>query len=181
MEEMCNGVVHPDTKETINKYHKILADKNDEFRKTWVQGMCKELGRLAQGYGSTKGTNTITFMTHEQIRDIPTDRTVTYARIVVDYRAQKEDPNRVRITVGGNLINYPYELTTRTADLTSSKMMWNSVISTPGARYICADVKNFYLKTPMERHEYMRMPIERMATFTWILARECTDFPKQAY
>ena len=54
-------------------------------------------------------------MTIEEIKKIPGDRTVTYARIVIDYRPQKNDPNRVRITVGGNLIDYPGELTTRTA------------------------------------------------------------------
>ena len=74
---------------------------------------------------------------------------MTYARIVVDFRPQKTDPNRVRITVGRNLIYYPYELTTLTADLTTSKGIWNSVISTPGAKYACADVKNFYLMTPL--------------------------------
>ena len=61
--------------------------------------------------------------------------------------------------VGGNLIDYPFELTTQTADLTTSKVMWNSVISTRDARYACADVKNFYLCTPLDRYEYMRMPI----------------------
>ena len=83
--------------------------------------MCKELGQLAQWYGDTEGTDTIRFLTHEEIYNIPPDRTVTYARIVVDYRAQKSDPNRVRITAGGNLIDYPFELTTRTADLPPQK------------------------------------------------------------
>jgi hypothetical protein len=72
-------------------------------------------------------------MSHKEIKKIPQDRTVTYARIVVDYRPQKDDPNRVRITVGGNLINYPGELTTRTANLTTAKILWNSIISTPSA------------------------------------------------
>ena len=62
--------------------------------------------------------------------------------------------------MGGNLIEYPYELTTRTADVTTSKVMWNSIISTPNARYAYADVKNFYLNTPLDRYEYMRMPIK---------------------
>jgi len=35
----------------------------------------------------------------------------------------------------------------------------NSVISTPGARYMTLDLKNFYLNTPLERFEYMRTPI----------------------
>ena len=65
--------------------------------------MCKELGNISQGYGKEKGTNTVYFMTHQEIAAIPADRTVTYARIVIDYRSQKDDPNRVRITVGGTL------------------------------------------------------------------------------
>ena len=95
--------------------------------------MCKELRRLAQGWDGSNGTDTIFFMSHDEIKKIPRDRTVTYARIVVDYRPQKDDPNQVRITVGGNLINYPGELTTQTADLTTTKILWNSTISTPGA------------------------------------------------
>ena len=156
--EMANGVVHPITNETITKYQKLAEDPL--LKDTWMRAMCIELGRLTQGYKDTKGTNTMRFLALNEIPGIPRDRVVTYARIVVDYRPQKADPNRVRITVGGNLIEYPYELTTRTADLTTSKVMWNSVISTPGSRYICADVKNFYLETPLDRYEYMRMPIK---------------------
>ena len=127
----------------------------------WVPAMSKELHRLAQGKeGVTVGTNTIFYLTHDEIRRIPKDRTVTYARIVIDHRPQKDDPNRVRITVGGNLIDYPYELTTRTADMVSAKIMWNSVISTPGAKFGGADIKNMYLETPLDRYEYMRMPLK---------------------
>ena len=75
------------------------------------------------------------------IDNIPSDLTVTYTRIVVDFRPPKYDPNRVRITAGGNLIVYPDELTTRTADLITTKIMWNSVLSTPGAGYMCIDIK----------------------------------------
>jgi hypothetical protein len=155
LEHVANAVVHPVTKETITKYDKLANDP--VTRGVWTKAFCKELGRLAQGWDGTKGTETIFFMTHEEIKAIPKDHTVTYARIVVDYRPQKEDPNRVRITVGGNLIKYPGELTTRTADLTTAKVLWNSTISTDGARYACADVGNFYLATPMERYEYMRI------------------------
>ena len=55
----------------------------------------------------------------------------TYAQIVADCCEQKEDPNRVFITIGGNLTDYHYELTTQTADLTTSKVMWSSVIEVP--------------------------------------------------
>jgi hypothetical protein len=74
----------------------------------------------------------------------------------IDHPPQKEDPNYVRITVGGNLINYPFELTTQTTDMVLSKLLWNSTISTPGARFGGADIKNMYLKTPLDRYKYMK-------------------------
>jgi hypothetical protein len=82
-----------------------------------------------------------------------------YAQIVIDHRPQKEDPNCVRITVGGILINYSFKLTTRTTDMVSSKLLWNSTISTKGARFTGTNIKNMYLKTPLHRFEYMKMPL----------------------
>ena len=37
--------------------------------------------------------------------------------------------------------------------------MWNSVIGTRNARYMCADVKSFHLCNPLEQYEYMRIPM----------------------
>ena len=48
IEEVANGVVHPVTKETITKYKKLISDPL--LRDTWSKAMCKELGRLAQGF-----------------------------------------------------------------------------------------------------------------------------------
>ncbi len=100
----------------------------------WTKVMSKELHGLAQGWpGITKGTNTIFYLSHAEILSIPKDRAVTYGRIVIDHRPQKEDLHRVCITVGGNLIKYPFKLTTSTANMLSSKNIRNSVISTPDA------------------------------------------------
>jgi hypothetical protein len=127
--------------------------------------MSKELQQLAQGcHGVTKGTNTIFFLSHADICLIPKDMTVTYACIMIDHHPQKEDPNRVQITVGGNLIHYPFKLTTHTADMVSSKILWNSVISTPDPCFAGADIKNMYIKTPLDRFEYMKMPIALLPT-----------------
>ena len=64
----------------------------------------------------------------------------------------------MRITAGGNLIAYPDKLTTRTADLTVSKIMWNSVLSTDRARYTTLDIANFYI--PWDTMSmYMKMPL----------------------
>ena len=64
------------------------------------------------------------------------------------------------ITVGGNLIGYSYKLTVRTADLITSKILWNSVISMPGAKFAAADIKNAYLNTLLDQFEYIRMPLK---------------------
>eukprot|EP00957_Ditylum_brightwellii_P007657 578838-Ditylum_brightwellii.AAC.1 len=108
--------------------------KNPDTTKTWSRGMCRELGQLAQGWkAEEQGTNTIVFFDKQQIKTIPENRTVTYARIVVDHRPQKKDLNRVQITVGGNLINYPGDVATSTADLITTKLLWNSALSISGA------------------------------------------------
>ncbi len=43
--------------------------------------------------------------------------------------------------------------------MVSSKILWNSVISTPDACLAGANIKNMYLETPLDRFEYMKMPI----------------------
>ncbi len=57
------------------------------------------------------------------------------------YRPQKPVPNRVIITVGGNLIEYPHEVTAQTADLFTEQLLWNSVVSTPNEKHNCVNVK----------------------------------------
>ena len=121
------------------------------MRDVWSKAMCKELGRLFQGFEDTEETNTMGFLDLEVISNIPRDRVVTYARIVVNYRAHKKDPNRMIITLGGNLLKnlYPGELTPRTSDLNTPKCMWNDVIRTKWAVYMCGDRSSFYLATPL--------------------------------
>ncbi len=70
IEEYCNGVVHPVTKETITHYKKLIKDPL--LRDLWLKAMSKELHCLAQGCtGITKGTNTIFFLSHANICNIP--------------------------------------------------------------------------------------------------------------
>ncbi len=78
---------------------------------------------------------------------------------MVNFCPQKADPHCIRITAGGNLIKYPCELSTRTPDLTTSKLMWNSVLITEGAKYMCLNIKYFYLTAPLDRFKYMKMPL----------------------
>jgi hypothetical protein len=163
IEEVCFGVVHPVTKNIITYYRKL--QHNPALKDLWVPAMSKELHRLAQGKpGITKATNTIFFLSHNEIHHISKDQTVTYDCIAINHWPQREDPNCICITIGGNLINYPFKLTMRTTDMVSSKLLWNSTISMPGAHFAGADIKNMYLDTLLNCFEYMRMPISLFPT-----------------
>eukprot|EP00978_Attheya_sp_CCMP212_P036291 scaffold163285_cov71-Attheya_sp.AAC.1 len=107
LEHFCAPVIHPTSGDIITSYKKLARDP--ELKEVWQTAFGKEWGGLAQGDNKTgaKGTDTFNLLRPDQVKDIPKDCTVTYANIVVDYRAQKEDPNRVWITAGGNLIEYP--------------------------------------------------------------------------
>jgi hypothetical protein len=62
--------------------------------------------------------------------------------------------------MGGNLVNYPGDCGTPTADLITVKLLLNSIISTPHSMFMTLDLKDFYLMTPMKRYEYFHMKIE---------------------
>ena len=70
-----------------------------------------------------------------------------------------QSPYQTRLTVGGNLIAYPRDCGTPTVDLLTVKLLLNSVVSTPGAKFITINIKDFYLNTPMERYKYMRLKL----------------------
>ncbi len=95
---------------------------------------------------------------------IPLDqrRNVTYGKTVVTYRPEKDDPNRTRLTVGSNQIVCPFNISTPMVEMMTVKMHLNSVISTKGTHYCTIDLKDFYLNTPMERPEYMRLKLSDM-------------------
>ena len=63
------------------------------------------------------------------------------------------------MTVGGNLLDYPFDIYTPTAGLTTAKMVINGILSTHATHCIISDIKYFYLNTVMERYEYMHIHI----------------------
>ena len=62
------------------------------------------------------------FLGHEGIKAISKDRTITCTYVVVIYI--------LHIMMGGKLIMYHGEFTTRTADLVATKILQNSMLST---------------------------------------------------
>ncbi len=130
----ASSVVHLVTGEHIMSYKRLMNDL--AMAKTWQTAFGKDFGRMAAGDNKTsqKGINSIFVMTHDEIRALPKDQAVTYVKVVINQRPQKEDSNHVQITAGGNLIQYEGNLSTCTADITTSKILWNSVLSTKNAK-----------------------------------------------
>ena len=152
----ANAVLNANTGK-LEEYRHLLkgADKTK-----WENGCSKEIARLAQGRadGSVKGSETMHFIHRDKL---PKNKKPTYLRICANYRPQKSDPYRIRWTVGGNLVDYQGETYTPTADLTTAKLLLNSTISTPGAKFFCIDLANFYLITPFttpSQYEYLWIP-----------------------
>ena len=71
----------------------------------------------------------------------------------------------MRCVVGGNIISYPWDIGTATAEMSLVKIFVNSIISTPGVRFMTMDIRNYYLGSPLKRKEYMQIKL--------------TDIPKE--
>ena len=84
---------------------------------------------------------------------------VTYGQFVCTIRPEKAEQERTRFTVGGDRINYPGEVATPTAEMLVAKMLFNSVVSTKGAKFMTMDISNFYLMTPLKRPEFIRIKL----------------------
>ena len=149
------------------EYRDLITDPST--RATWLHSAANKFGHLTQGLSDNRvePTNTIFFIPRSKV---PKHKQPTYARFVCSYRPQKAEPYRTRITIGGNLIDYPGNRSMKVADMTTFKILVNSTLSTPGARWLGLDVKNYYLGTPMEDYEYM------FITITFILDKIITHY-----
>jgi hypothetical protein len=120
MPEMANAVICPETGKSLK--HQELITKL-RYKIKWMRSTANEINRLCN-------TNTIRFIRRS---NIPKGRKVTYGSFVVDIKDHKEEKERTRLTVGGDQIEYPGDKSTRTAGLTTAKIIINSVISMPGS------------------------------------------------
>ena len=162
-ELFAGAIIDEKTGESL-EYRELI--KRPEVKEKWFTALANELGRLAQGIRDIKGTETIHFIPKSEI---PKDRRrdITYGRIVVSYRPEKLEKNRARLTVGGDRITCLDSVSAPTADVPVIKLLWNSVLSTPRAKYFTMDISNFYLGTPMLTHQKIeRGRISQMPVYT---------------
>jgi hypothetical protein len=119
-------------------------------------GLSNELGRICQGIHDVSRTNTAFFI---DLTSIPKERKITYGKLVCDFKPDKTENHRVRLTVGGDRLDYSGDTATSTADITTFKILINSTLSTTKAKMMMMDINNYYLGTPLPTYEYLRLPL----------------------
>ena len=62
----------------------------------------------------------------------------------MDIRPLKDEKYRVRITVGGDKLNFCGDASSVAASLATVKLLLNSVVSTKDAKFTTADIKDFF-------------------------------------
>ena len=82
--------------------------------------------------------------------------------MVEEFRLQKPDPHRIRITVGGSKISVDYDIGTPTANLSTAKILINSMLSTRGSRWAGFDLMNMYLNTNLKDDENLRVHMSQI-------------------
>ena len=93
---------------------------------TWGGSLSNEHGRLSQGVRDVTGNNAITFIGKSEI---PKGKKVAYANMVCDHRPLKKEKFRVRLTLGGDVLECEGNTSSTAASLLEAKLLFNSVIS----------------------------------------------------
>jgi hypothetical protein len=157
------SVLDPTTGEFLE--HRQLC-RDSHYKTTWDTSCANKLGHLCQGIGSgptpnsqrVAGTNTFCLINYNDI-PLHKHKEICHTMVLCEVGPEKDDPDRTRITIGGNRICYPGDVGTNTASLELVKLLLNSVLSRKGARFSTINIKNYYLDTPMPDHEYVRIKI----------------------
>ncbi len=126
----------------------------------WERALSNEWRRLASGnIHNVSFNDTISFISPNQV---PDGRDVTYASFVCNHRPLKSEPWCVRIVVGGDRLSYNQDPGSPATSLVETKILLNSVISDAhrGARFISYDLKDYFLATPMDRPEFMKVKLK---------------------
>jgi hypothetical protein len=154
-QHIANSVVHPIT----GKQMEYMALVNDpDLQPLWKKGFSNEAGRLFQGICYIPGTSTCFFV---KLTTLPKDRKITYGKIFCDYKPHKKEKEPIRLTVGGNILDYSRDVATSTADITTFKILNNSPLYTKYATMMMMNNKKYYVGTPLPRYEYMIMLLSR--------------------
>jgi len=94
--------------------------------------------------------------------EMPSDRKATYYNPQCKTKVKADGiQRRVRGTAGGDQVEYPGVTAAYTAHLETIRVLLNSIVS-EHASILTADIKDFYLGTPLDRKEYMRINLKHI-------------------
>ena len=114
------------------------------------------------------GEEIVRLFTSETIRlimrnEVPSDKKPAYYNPQVKTKIKDGQLQyRVRGTIGGNQVHYPGDKSAQTASMQLIKILCNAVVSDKGAKFMTADIKDFYLGTPLPSPEYMRINLDHI-------------------
>ena len=123
----------------------------------WNQSLSNEFGRLTKG--NDTGVSWSDTMEFVYKTEVPANKKVTYCSFVCDLRPHKKEKYRVRLVVGGDKLTCEFDTGAPAASMLDTKILCNSIISDAhnGARFLDADLKDFFLMSNMKTPEYMRI------------------------
>ena len=110
---------------------------------------------MANGIGGRiKGTDTIKFI---KTKGFPKDRVkdVTYGQFICMVQPEKAEQNRTQFTVGGDNQVSRRSGKSNSVEMLVANLLFNSVVSTPGATFMTMDISIFYLLTPEKQPEFI--------------------------
>ena len=131
----ANSVIYTETGQAL-KYHHLNRGPN---KAVWIRSYANELGRLPQGVGTRMptSTNPVYFVA---LSAVSCGRKVTYGRLVATLLPHKEEVHLVRITAGGDKLNYPSFTATHCASLTTTKCLINSTLSNTRSKFLVLNI-----------------------------------------
>jgi hypothetical protein len=154
-QHLANSVIHPIT---VKEMEYMAIMKYPRLQPLWKHGFGNEFGRLFQVIRDIPGTDACFFI---KLTNVPKDRNITYGKLVCDYKPHKKEEEHMRLTVGGDRLDYYGDGATSTANITPLKLIISSTLSTEEAAMIMIDIKKYFLGTPLPRFEYMKMLLSR--------------------
>ncbi len=94
-----------------------------------------------------------------RFRDIPHDSVVIYVNPVCMEKTNDDGSLkfRMRLTIGGDRIIYPYDTAAVTAEMDAIKILLNCMIS-EDSNWSTIDLTDFYFGTDLQHPEYIRIP-----------------------
>ena len=150
------AMVYVDFNEDSNQ-HKLIRER-------WTHSSTTEFERLFKGVGNRiKSPINTCFFIHKH--HVPADRfkDVTYGKFECSVKSQKVDePYCTRPVLGSNWIHCDFNVGTQTADILLFKILLNSIVSTPGAKFMMINISDFYLNTPLMRWEYVKLNLRNI-------------------